>query len=217
MPIFDKPVAEGQKPTLNLKRTREGLIDERRQLETEVDGVNERLGRRVACIVPVADAAVALMDEVVAGKVPGINKPKGAATEIVLGALTPAENAILQRIAWETVSKYPYAGITKFEGPRSSQASENIVLKTAGVVPDALKGWKATQALPTDEVVTDYNNLIEKLPKAERPGVSNVLYYDDRNGRSGVAVLVFVNRVEWTHFLTGVPQARSRSISESSA
>jgi hypothetical protein len=38
-------------------------------------------------------------------------KPKGAPAEINLGALTPAEDKILQKIAWETVSKYPYAGV----------------------------------------------------------------------------------------------------------
>lgn len=158
MPRFDKPADADAKPTLNLKDTRAGLVAERTQLETEVDGVNQRLGRRVACIVPVADAGLAFMDEVVAGRVPGVmdpndlfdrpgswgpgrhlialaaychyatlyraspeglsvpfpefkSKPKGASEEIILGALTPAEDAILQRIAWETVSKYPYAGV----------------------------------------------------------------------------------------------------------
>lgn len=51
-------------------------------------------------------------------------------------------------------------------------------------------------------MVVDYNDYIEKLPKTERPGVANVLYYVDGNGQSGVAVLVIVERVEWTHFLT---------------
>jgi hypothetical protein len=40
------------------------------------------------------------------------------------------------------------------------------------------------------------------LPKAERPGVSDVKYYVDSNGRSAVAVLVNVDRVEWAHLLT---------------
>ena len=69
-------------------------------------------------------------------------------------------------------------------------------------VPEALKGWKETQDLPDDTVVADYNAYIEKLPKAERPGVANVLYYVDGNGQSGVAVLVNVERVEWTYFVT---------------
>ena len=158
MPRFDKPASADAKPAMNLEQSRQGLAAERKQLEAEVDGVNQRLGRRVACIVPVADAGLAFMDEVVAGKVPGVtdpaelfdspgswgpgrhlialaaychyatlyraspeglavpfpefkSKPKGAPAEIVLGVLTPAEDAILQRVAWETVSKYPYAGV----------------------------------------------------------------------------------------------------------
>ena len=169
MPDFDKPTADGQRPTLNVKRSKESLIAQRKQLEAEVDGVNARLGRRVAWIVPVADAGLALMDEVAAGKFPGIKdagelfmssaptpkanyheggwgpgrhlialaaychyatlyrsspeglevpfpefktKPKGAPAEISLGKLTAAENEILQRIAWETVSKYSYSATT---------------------------------------------------------------------------------------------------------
>ena len=68
-------------------------------------------------------------------------------------------------------------------------------------MPEALKGWKATQDLPADTVVTDYNDYIEKLPKAERPGVSDVKYYVDDMGRNAVAVLVNVGDTQWTHLL----------------
>ena len=68
-------------------------------------------------------------------------------------------------------------------------------------MPEALKGWKATQDLPADTVVTDYNAYIEKLPKAERPGVSDVKYYIDGTGRHAVAVLVIVGGTPWTHLL----------------
>ena len=68
-------------------------------------------------------------------------------------------------------------------------------------MPEALKGWKATPDLPDDTVVTDYNEYIEKLPKAERPGVSNVKYYVDGAGRNAVAVLVVVDGTRWTHLL----------------
>jgi len=68
-------------------------------------------------------------------------------------------------------------------------------------VPEALKGWKATPDLPDDTVVTDYNAYIEKLPKAERPGVSDVKYYVDGTGRNAVAVLVKVGDTQWTHLV----------------
>ena len=115
--------------------------------------------------------------------------------------LTDEQRPILQKLAWDMVSKYPYAGIAKFEAPRPKKEGEKTG-PGAAVAPDVLKGWKATSALPDDSVVADYNDYIEKLPKAERPSVANVLYYVDGNGQSGVAVLVIVERVEWTHFLT---------------
>jgi len=117
--------------------------------------------------------------------------------------LTDEQRPILQKLAWDMVSKYPYAGIAKFEAPQSPKEGEKAAPKPgAANVPDALRGWKETQDLPAETVVDDYNEYIEKLPKAERPGVSNVKYYVDGNGQSGVVVLVFVERVEWTHFLT---------------
>jgi len=95
------------------------------------------------------------------------------------------------------------AVIAKFEVPQPKKEGHKAAPKPgAANVPDALKGWKETKDLPADTFVTDYNDYIEKLPKAERPGVSNVKYYVDGKGQSGVVVLVFVERVEWTHFLT---------------
>jgi len=115
--------------------------------------------------------------------------------------VTDEQRPILQKLAWDMVSKYPYAGIAKFETAPPKQEGEKTGTGAA-VGPEVLKGWKATAELPDETVVIDYNEYIEKLPKAERPGVSNVLYYVDGNGQAGVAVLVFVARVEWTHFLS---------------
>ena len=118
--------------------------------------------------------------------------------------LTDEQRAILQKLAWEMVSKYPYAGIAKFESPQPPKEGAKAAPKTAAAAtagPEALKGWKATNDLPADTVVTDYNEYIEKLPKAERPGVSDVKYYVDGTGRNAVAVLVIVGDTQWTHLL----------------
>jgi len=114
------------------------------------------------------------------------------------------QRAILQKLAWDMVSKYPYAGIAKFESPQPPKEGAKAAPKTADAAttgPEALKGWKATNDLPADTVVTDYNEYIEKLPKAERPGVSDVKYYVDGTGRNAVAVLVIVGDTQWTHLL----------------
>ena len=118
--------------------------------------------------------------------------------------LTDEQRPILQKLAWDMVSKYPYAGIAKFEAPNPPKEGEKAAPKPgvgATAVPEALKGWKATQDLPADTVVTDYNAYIEKLPKAERPGVADVKYYVDDTGRNAVAVLVNVSGTQWTHLL----------------
>ena len=121
----------------------------------------------------------------------------------VVGETKSAEQrAILKKLAWDIVSKYPYGGIAKYE-PSAPSKDEKKPAPTpaATTVPEALKGWKATQDLPDDTVVTDYNAYIEKLPKAERPGVSDVKYYVDGTGRHAVAVLVNVGDTQWTHLV----------------
>jgi hypothetical protein len=116
--------------------------------------------------------------------------------------LTDDQRAVLQKLAWEMVSKYPYAGIAKYEASSPSKDGKKPApVPGATAVPEALKGWKATQDLPDDTVVTDYNAYIEKLPKAERPGVSDVKYYVDGTGRYAVAVLVNVDGNQWTHLV----------------
>jgi hypothetical protein len=118
--------------------------------------------------------------------------------------LTDEQRPILQKLAWDMVSKYPYAGIAKFEPPQRPKDGDKVTPTSgsiATVVPNGLKGWKETQDLPADAVVADYNEYIEKLPKAERPGVSNVKYYVDDMERNAVAVLVYVGNTQWTHLV----------------
>ena len=121
--------------------------------------------------------------------------------------ITAEQHAILQKIAWDVVSQYPYAGIAAPANPgarasASSGKKDEPETPTSGPVPKQLKGWKATSEMPGAGVVADYNDYIEKLPKDERTGVANVKYYVDSNGLSAVAVLVNVDRVEWAHLLT---------------
>jgi len=114
------------------------------------------------------------------------------------------QRVILQKLAWETVSKYPYAGVAKYDVSAWSDVAGNAAPAAGVVAPakaEAMKGWNATQDLPDDTVVTDYNDYIERLPKAERPGVSDVKYYVDGTGRNAVAVLVNAGGAQWTHLL----------------
>lgn len=115
----------------------------RKKLEAQVDQLNKRHGKTAVFIVPVGDAVVKLRAAVVAGEFPGVTKqselftdPIGHGREPIVALasycnfaaiyrmspegldsnmpqLTAEQHKLLQKIAWETVSKYPYAGMAK--------------------------------------------------------------------------------------------------------
>ncbi|WP_395752289.1 hypothetical protein [Prosthecobacter sp.] len=113
----------------------------RTQLEAQVAGLNQKHGKTCVFIVPVGDAVVKLRAMVVAGEFPGITKQSalfrdpighGQGHVMALAAycnfaaiyrispvghnapersISPEQHAILQKIAWDTVSNYPPAGV----------------------------------------------------------------------------------------------------------
>jgi len=113
----------------------------RKHLEGQVEDLNRQHGQRVIDIVPAGDAVVKLRALVVDNKYPGVTKqselfrdPIGHGTahvqwlvtycnfaatyrtspeglQLTTDGVNADQHAILQRIAWETVSKYPFAGI----------------------------------------------------------------------------------------------------------
>jgi hypothetical protein len=114
-------------------------------MEMQVDELNKKHDRRAVFLVPVGDAVVKLRAMVVAGQFPGITRQSklfrdaighGQGQVMALTGycnfaaiyrmspvglklnergVTEEQHAILQKIAWETVSKYPYAGVTAKE------------------------------------------------------------------------------------------------------
>ncbi|MCU0880303.1 MAG: hypothetical protein MUF06_21230 [Pirellulaceae bacterium] len=120
----------------------QAAIDEwRTKLEAQVDELNKQHGKSAVFIVPVGDAVVKLRRLVIDGKYPGVVKQSELFTDPIghggphiqalasycnfaaiyrmspvghnLAGLTDEQNAILQSIAWETVSQYSYAGAGK--------------------------------------------------------------------------------------------------------
>jgi hypothetical protein len=113
----------------------------RKQLELQVAELNREHGNRSVHIVPAGDAVIKLRERVTQGKYPGISKqselfrdpighgladvqwlvaycnfvaiyglnPEGL--KVPGDGLEDAQRAILQRIAWETVTSYPYSGV----------------------------------------------------------------------------------------------------------
>jgi hypothetical protein len=115
----------------------------RKKLEAQADELNKQHDRRAVFIVPVGDAVVKLRELIVAEKFPGVTKQADLFRDPIghgLGhvqalaaycnfaaiyrrspeglklnepGVDDAQHAILQRIAWETVSNYSHAGIGK--------------------------------------------------------------------------------------------------------
>ena len=115
----------------------------RKRLEAQADELNKRHDRRAIFIVPVGDAVVKLREQIAAGKFPGVTKQADLFRDPIghgLGhvqalaaycnfaaiyrrspedlkltepGVDDAQHAILQRIAWETVSNYSYSGVEK--------------------------------------------------------------------------------------------------------
>ena len=212
----------------------QAILDrERAKVEAVADELNKKYGRQFFYLVPLGDATTKLRAMIVEGKFPGVTKQSAIfadamphagpiAAELaaycnyaaiyrtspvglqIKDGVPEEQRVILQKLAWETVSKYPYAGVAKYDVSARSDVAGNAAPAAGVVAPakaEALKGWNATQDLPDDTVVTDYNDYIERLPKAERPGVSDVKYYVDGTGRNAVAVLVNAGGAQWTHLL----------------
>ena len=118
------------------------LDRERVKVEKIADEINKKHARQVMFLVPLGDATTKLRAMIVEGKFPGVTKqsaifsdamPHAGAIAAELAAycnyaaiyrMSPvglqikdgvpeAQRVILQKLAWETVSKYPYAGVGK--------------------------------------------------------------------------------------------------------
>lgn len=128
----------------------------RTRLEAQADDLNERHNRRAVFIIPVGDAVVKLRAMVVDGEYPGVERQSelfrdrighaGPHVQALAaycnfaaiyrtspeGLVTPSDDlsdeqrSILQKLAWETVSNYEYAGIATEERAESAdEATDN--------------------------------------------------------------------------------------------
>ena len=130
-----------QRDETDLKKLSADQTKWREQMETQARAINQKAGRAAVLIMPVGDAVVKLRELVAAGKAPGIAKQSelftdtighGKAPIVILTsycnyacitgrspvgikvnepAIGEELNALLQRIAWETVTSYPLSGV----------------------------------------------------------------------------------------------------------
>jgi hypothetical protein len=139
-PEPDKRIRDNkQRDDAKIEDLQAAVDDWRKKLEAQVDDLNRQHGKKALFIVPVGDAVVKLRALVAAGKYPGVTKQSELFTDPIghggphlqaicsycnfaaiyrmdpsglnLPGLTDEQNAILQKIAWETVSANPYAGV----------------------------------------------------------------------------------------------------------
>ena len=132
-----------QRDEMKIADLQAAIDDWRTKLEAQVDAINKQHDNRAVCIVPVGDAVVKLRGMVIDGTYPGIKTQAELFTDpighagpqvqalasycnfVAIYRVSPeglklpgttineAQHAILQKLAWDTVSAYPYAGIAK--------------------------------------------------------------------------------------------------------
>ena len=130
-----------QRDSAKIEDLQAAVDEWRKKLEAQVDDLNQQHGQRAVFIVPVGDAVVKLRAMIVANEFPGITQQSklfrdpighGQGHVMVLASycnfaaiyrISPVglkiqersvndeQHAILQKLAWETVTKYPYAGV----------------------------------------------------------------------------------------------------------
>lgn len=158
----------------------------RKKLEAQADDLNKTHGKRAVFIVPVGDAVVKLRALVVEGKFPGIAKQSELFTDpighahghiqalasycnfaaiyrispeglkVQAAGVTDEQHAILQKLAWQTVSEYSHAGIAVAQAdppsrPERRRGGEPVVLGSDDVAafPEPAEGFdKKRDAIP---------------------------------------------------------------------
>lgn len=136
-----KIVDNAQRDGMTIGELQAAVDGYRTRVEAQVDALNAKHGRPVLFIVPVGDAVVRLRSMVVDGAFPGVTRQSelfldaighgGGAVQalvaycnfvaiyrispvglrLVVPGVTDAQHAILQQLAWDTVSGYPRAGV----------------------------------------------------------------------------------------------------------
>jgi hypothetical protein len=139
-PPPDKRIANNsQRDDAKVADLQAAIDDWRKKLEAQADELNKLHGKTAVFIVPVGDAVVKLRGLVMESKYPGVTKQSELFTDPIghggphiqalasycnfaaiyhmsprghnLAELTDEQNAILQKLAWETVFAYSHSGI----------------------------------------------------------------------------------------------------------
>src|SRR5262245_47500093 len=141
LPGENKIANNSQRDDAKVADLQAAIDEWRKRLEAQIDDLNKQHGKTAVFIVPVGDAVVKLRGLVIEGKYPGVMKQSELFTDpighggghiqalasycnfaaiyrtspeglkMTIQGVDDAQHAILQKIACETVSKYPHAGV----------------------------------------------------------------------------------------------------------
>jgi hypothetical protein len=130
-----------QRDNAKIEDLQSALEEWRKRMESQADDLNKQHGKKAVFIVPVGRAVLKLRERIVEGQFPGITQQSklfrdpighGQGHVMVLASycnfaaiyrtspvglkidersVNDEQHAILQKLAWETVSAYPYAGV----------------------------------------------------------------------------------------------------------
>jgi hypothetical protein len=130
-----------QRDETDLKKLRADQATWRGQMEEQAKAINANAGRDAVTIVPVGDGVVRLRELIAEGKVPGLAKQSELFTDTIGHVNAPVQlltaycnfacitgrspvgiklsedgvsdelNALLQQLAWETVTEYSWSGV----------------------------------------------------------------------------------------------------------
>ncbi len=130
-----------QRDGMKIEDLQAAIDDWRTKLEAQADELNEKHGGKSVFIIPVGDAVVKLRALVIAGEYPGVTTQSALFTDPIghagphvqtlasycnyvaiyradptglkpkLNGVDDAQHAILQKLAWETVSTYSHSGV----------------------------------------------------------------------------------------------------------
>jgi len=142
-----------------------GYLDRMRH---QLQGINERAGREMAFVVPSADAVYRLRQEVILGRIPGVEKQSELFRDAMGHPATPIVNLVTY-VWFTTMYRQPASGLTALVDPNdpTSPERERLLQQIAweAVASEPMSGLMSPMLWPNG--VRNMHDLLHKLGTAE--------------------------------------------------
>jgi hypothetical protein len=149
-----------------------GYLD---RLRTQLQGINRRAGSEMAFVVPSADAVYRLRQEVLLGRIPGVDKQSDLFRDGMGHPATPIMN-LVSYVWFTTMYRQPASGLTALVDPNdpTSAERERLLQQIAweAVAAEPMSGLMSPMLWPNG--MRNMHDLLHKLgqdeDQAEHPG-----------------------------------------------